>query len=53
MSKSSAKNQIPACGCGRACRCQNESRCRCHDLNALLALILWDYSRMLRRKTLR
>jgi hypothetical protein len=51
MPKPSAKNAIPACGCGRTCHCRNEVRCRCHDLNALLALALWDYSRALRRQT--
>ncbi len=50
MPKSSAKNTIPPCGCGRTCRCRNESRCRCHDYNALLALTLWDYGRAIRRQ---
>ncbi len=53
MPKSPAKTVLPACDCGRTCRCRNELRCRCHDLNALLVLALWDYSRMLRRKTLK
>ena len=51
MPRSPAKNVIPSCGCSRACRCQRELRCRCHDHNALLALMLWDYSRALRRQT--
>ena len=53
MTKTSPCKPIPACGCNRPCHCQRELRCRCHDLNALLALTLWDYGRMLRRKTLR
>lgn len=48
MSKATAKSDIPSCGCER-CHCRRGPRCRCHDYNALLALILWDYSRMLRR----
>ncbi|MBW7895435.1 MAG: hypothetical protein H3C27_10010 [Opitutaceae bacterium] len=38
-----------ACGCTR-CRCHAELRCRCHDLNALIALTLWDYGRSLRHR---
>ncbi len=41
---------IPSCGCTR-CECHRGPRCRCHDLNALLALALWDYARMLRRQS--
>jgi len=52
MSKSPAKVTIPSCGCNRTCRCHRELRCRCHDYNALLALTLWDYGRMIRRKPL-
>jgi len=50
MKKSSTQPAIPSCGCNRPCRCQRELRCRCHDHNALLALALWDFSRMLRRQ---
>jgi hypothetical protein len=53
MSNSSRPSSTPACGCGRSCRCYRELRCRCHDLNAFLALALWDYSRMLRRRRTR
>jgi hypothetical protein len=49
MPKSSEKNTIPSCGCNDRCHCQRELRCRCHDYNALLALALADYGRMLRR----
>lgn len=49
MSKASAKNAIPPCGCKRTCRCQREHRCRCHDTNALLALALWDMGRSRRK----
>ncbi len=51
MSKSSMKKVIPSCGCQK-CRCHNELRCHCHDYNALLALTLWDYGRMIRRQRL-
>lgn len=39
MSKPSVK-KIPPCGC---------NNCRCHDCNALLALALWNFGRMIRR----
>ena len=41
MSKSSIKKVIPSCGC---------PQCRCHDYNALLALALWEFGRMIRRQ---
>jgi hypothetical protein len=49
MKKSASTSSIPSCGCSDRCRCSRELRCRCHDLNALLALALWDYSRALSR----
>ena len=49
MKKSTAKTSLPSCGCNRSCQCQSPLRCRRYDLNALLALALWDYSRLLRR----
>lgn len=49
MSKSTAKTDVPPCGCKR-CQCHRGPRCRCHDYNALLSLVLWDFGRMLRRK---
>jgi len=49
MKKSSAQTSVPSCGCNQHCRCQRELRCRCHDTNALLALALWDFNRMVRR----
>lgn len=48
MTKSSASTSIPSCGC-QQCRCHRGLRCGCHDYNALLALALWDYGRMVRR----
>ena len=52
MPKTKASSAIPACGCVR-CECHRGPRCRCHDLNALLALALWDYGRALRRRSAR
>lgn len=49
MKKSSAQTPIPSCGCNR-CHCQRGLRCRCHDMNSLLALVLWDFGRMIRRQ---
>lgn len=39
----------PPCGCSN-CLCHRDLRCRCHDYNALLALVLWDLGRSLRRQ---
>ncbi|MCW5547966.1 MAG: hypothetical protein KIT44_03300 [Opitutaceae bacterium] len=44
------KKTISTARCGSPrCRCNLTPRCRCHDLNALLALTLWDFSRRLHR----
>ncbi|MBX3750189.1 MAG: hypothetical protein KF897_08880 [Opitutaceae bacterium] len=52
MPKTNTSSVIPPCGCAR-CPCDRGPRCRCHDLNALLALALWDYGRMIRRRRTR
>jgi len=61
MSKTTAQNTTPSCG-GSNCLCYSGPRCRCHvyppvaapkatrDYNALLALALWDFGRMIRRR---
>lgn len=49
MKKSSAPESFPPCGCEN-CLCRRGPRCRCHDYNALLALVLWDYGRAFRRR---
>ncbi|HEY0862507.1 MAG TPA: hypothetical protein VGD97_00240 [Lacunisphaera sp.] len=43
------KETIPSCGC-QNCSCRRGPRCRCHDYNALLALALWDFGQMIRRR---
>jgi hypothetical protein len=43
------KETPPPCGC-QSCLCRRGPRCRCHDYNALLALALWDFGCMLRRR---
>lgn len=53
MPETTSTKITPTGGCDRRCRCQRKLRCRRHDYNALLALVLWDYGRMLRRKTLK
>jgi len=45
-----SKETIPPCGC-QNCSCRRGPRCRCHDYNALLALALWDFGRMVRRQS--
>ena len=38
-----------SCGCEHCSCCRRSPRCVCHDYNALLALALWEYGRVLRR----
>lgn len=49
MIKSQTNSSSHACGCRKPCRCSAPVRCLCHDHNALLALALADFSRMVRR----
>lgn len=48
MTKSSASKPTPPCGCNR-CHCERGPHCRCHTYNALLALSLAEFGRMVRR----
>jgi hypothetical protein len=50
MKKNNQSSSIPSCGCNDRCNSPTQLRCRCHDLNALLALALVDYGRSLRRR---
>ncbi|HUG12751.1 MAG TPA: hypothetical protein VMM36_17175 [Opitutaceae bacterium] len=48
--KTTRRTLAATCGCNT---CQCARRCRCQDLNALIALTLWDISRSLRRGKVR
>jgi hypothetical protein len=52
MTAISIQKTPPPCGC-QNCLCRRGPRCRCHDYNALLALALWDFGQMIRRRQIR